>query len=110
MAVGVLERMGFATLQASSAAAALPLLESLSGQCLLFTDCNMPGEMDGLGLVAVAHERWPDLPIIVTSGQRPCLENLPQGAVFLAKPYKPSELRGLVLALYGQDPAAATLV
>ena len=99
MAVRVLEGVGLVTLQAADAVAGLHLLEGMAGACVLFTDCNMPGPMDGLALVAVVHERWPDLPILVTSGQRPSLTALPDGAVFLAKPYKPSVLREIVLSM-----------
>jgi DNA-binding NtrC family response regulator len=99
LAVSVLERAGLVTLQASDAAAGLLLLEQMPGACVLFTDCNMPGTMDGLALVAAVHERWPDLPILVTSGQRPSLTALPGGALFLAKPYRQSVLREIVLSM-----------
>ncbi len=35
---------------------------------LLFSDIVMPGEMDGYQLALTAHERYPELKILLTSG------------------------------------------
>lgn len=53
-----LEDDGFQVLEASNAAEAIDLLNSL------------PGRMDGLRLAAAARDRWPPIHIIVTSGHR----------------------------------------
>ena len=79
---------GFTVLEASDAEEGLEVLESNDDVGLLFTDISMPGEMDGLDLIArVRHER-PDLSFVATSGQvMPADELLPLGARFLPKPY-----------------------
>lgn len=35
---------------------------------LLITDARMPGEMDGFDLAELVHRRYPDIPIILSSG------------------------------------------
>ena len=59
LAVEVVEEAGFAALQATDADSAVSLLESRSDICLVFTDINMPGTMDGLKLAHAVHDRWP---------------------------------------------------
>jgi len=60
---------------------------------VVFTDWNMPGEIDGLGLARLVRRRWPDVGVIVTSGKmRPAPGDLPEGVRFLSKPYRPSAL------------------
>ena len=54
---------------------------------VVFTDINMPGDMDGLTLAHYVRQHWPHMVIIVSSGKRlPTLAALPVGARFLAKP------------------------
>ncbi len=65
--VDFLDRAGFRTLEAANAAEALVLLETNIVD-MLFADTDMPGSMDGLGLVATVRSRWPSIRIIVTSG------------------------------------------
>jgi YesN/AraC family two-component response regulator len=55
---------------------------------VVFTDIQMPGSMDGLKLASFVRDRWPPIKIIATSGYFVLREgDLPQGGVFLAKPY-----------------------
>lgn len=54
---------------------------------LILTDIRMPGHLDGVRLANLVAERWPRLPIIVTSGNRLPNEVLPDHAIFLAKPW-----------------------
>jgi two-component system, response regulator PdtaR len=92
-----LREAGFDVLEAQSAADALRLLEANAHIRLIFTDVDMPGSMDGLGLSAVVRERWPPVLIIVTSGKRvPETAALPSGSEFLPKPYTS---RGVVRAM-----------
>jgi DNA-binding NtrC family response regulator len=66
---------------------ALVELEQSDDINLVLTDIRMPGQMDGLQLAKVVAERWPELPIMVTSGNRMVGDALPPKAVFLAKPW-----------------------
>ena len=63
----------------------------------MFTDVDMPGEINGLGLVRLVLMRRPDLPVIVTTGAAEIAPgDLPPTAAFLAKPYSPSALLTLI--------------
>ena len=79
---------GFTVLEAADAEEGLEVLESNDDVGLLFTDISMPGEMDGLDLIARVRKERPDLSFVATSGQVvPDDRLLPLGAHFLPKPY-----------------------
>ena len=84
-AVDELNECGFKVLQAATAPEALLLLEGVHVD-VVFTDINMPGEFDGLGLARRVRQRWPDIAIVITSG-RGCPDACVEGARFLPKPY-----------------------
>ena len=87
-AAEMIEASGFEVIEASSADAAIEILQIRSDIAIVFTDIQMPGSMDGLKLAAAVRDRWPPVRIVATSGQlkvRAC--DLPEGSVFLAKPY-----------------------
>ena len=86
----VLEDAGFLVVEAGNAAEALQKLESHPDVRVLFTDVNMPGEMDGIALAQLAKERRPDIRLLIASGQAsPTQEELPNGSEFLRKPWSP---------------------
>jgi CheY-like chemotaxis protein len=88
--VDFLEDQGFRVFEASNADDAIRLLTKSAAISVLFTDVDMPGGMDGLRLAAAVRDRWPPIRIIVTSGHlRGDPTNLPDDAVFFAKPYDP---------------------
>jgi CheY-like chemotaxis protein len=92
-AVSLIEDAGFEVYEASSADAAIALLEMHEKISLIFTDVDMPGSMDGLKLAHYVRGRWPPVKIIVTSGHvKVAKESLPAGALFLPKPYDPAEI------------------
>jgi two-component sensor histidine kinase/ActR/RegA family two-component response regulator len=68
-AVDIVEDAGFTAVEAVNADEALSILESRSDISLLFSDIQMPGTMDGLKLAYAVHDRWPDIKIILVSGQ-----------------------------------------
>ena len=68
-AVDIVEDAGFTAIQAVSADEALSILESRNDISLLFTDIQMPGNLDGLKLAHAVHHRWPSIKIILVSGQ-----------------------------------------
>lgn len=88
LAVEMVEEAGFEAHEAGSADNAISVLEKHKNICILFTDVNMPGTMDGLKLAQYVHNRWPSVKIIVTTGRRALgPDQLPSGTVFLQKPY-----------------------
>jgi two-component system, response regulator PdtaR len=74
-------------LQASNADEALHLLETHPEVRVVFSDVEMPGSLDGLGLARCICQRWPRIGIVLTSGHRVRMEMIPQEGRFLAKPY-----------------------
>jgi two-component system, response regulator PdtaR len=93
-AVDMLEEAGFEVLEAANADAALKLLEAKAHEiAALFTDIHMPGSMDGMALVALVAERWPDIRPFVTSGHTTLRDaDIPDHGRFLAKPYRIAQL------------------
>jgi CheY-like chemotaxis protein len=76
---------------------------------LLFTDINLPGDLDGVGLAEKARAANPQLPILFASGRWWRLEELQKlpNAATLRKPYSPAracEAVDLLLAEQGAGP------
>jgi CheY-like chemotaxis protein len=87
-AADLLEDDGFEVIEAATARAALAILEKRNGDvAALFTDVDMPGDMNGLELAGIVYSRWPHVAILVTSGVVRTVGALPGGGVFLGKPY-----------------------
>ena len=54
----------------------------------LVTDVQTPGDTDGFALARLTHELYPEAAILLVSGRmRPGDGELPDGAVFIGKPY-----------------------
>jgi two-component system, response regulator PdtaR len=93
-AVDILEGDGFRVLEAWSADRALALLEEQGPVDLLFTDVHMPGDLDGFALARAVRDRFPGTAIVICSGHvKPGPEDLPEGAVFIDKPFSPALVR-----------------
>jgi CheY-like chemotaxis protein len=85
--VDMVEDAGYTPLEAVDADEAVAILESRSDIALLFTDIQMPGSMDGLGLAHCVHDRWPPIKIILVSGQvTPTAIDIPADSRFFGKP------------------------
>jgi len=86
-AVDIVEDAGFNPVEAVNADDALAILESRSDIELLFTDIQMPGTMDGLKLAYAVRERWPQIKIILVSGQLTLTDaDKPADSRFYGKP------------------------
>ncbi|THK36319.1 PAS domain-containing sensor histidine kinase [Ensifer sp. MPMI2T] len=93
--VARLESLGYRVLQASNGPEALSLLERTPGVGLLFTDMVMPGGMTGAELAAAARQRYPEIPVLFTSGYAgPEITGQANSRVgaWLRKPYTASDL------------------
>jgi DNA-binding NtrC family response regulator len=84
-AAAVLAEHGFKVLQASNGPDGLLLLEREQAD-VVFTDVNMPGAFDGLGLARRVRRRWPHIAVVITSGRGGPDREL-EGTRFLPKPY-----------------------
>jgi CheY-like chemotaxis protein len=97
--------LGYATLEAANGAEALEAIDANPQIDLLFTDVIMPGAMNGRQLVDEAQKRRPGLKTLFTSGYT---ENaivhhgrLDSGVLLLEKPYRKSELAGMIRTALG---------
>jgi CheY-like chemotaxis protein len=100
----VLREAGYAVVEAGNG---LEALEQLEGACpdLLITDSTMPG-MDGTALIAEARSRYPDLPVLRTSGSfglSGSRRYVPSDIRTLDKPYEADQLLAIVKDLLGGD-------
>ena len=104
--VNELSRRGFAVQTATNAADALGHLNSDQVD-VLFTDINLPGDMDGAALARRAREILPNLPVVYASARVLALapEARVPGAIMVPKPYEPS-LVGRLIAAALHDAAA----
>ena len=98
----ILAEGGYRVLEAANAAEALQRLENETEVMVLFTDVNMPGTPDGLGLAKLVSDRWPQVRILVASGAvKPGPSDLPDEGLFLSKPYRADQLLSMVRKLAG---------
>ena len=77
-------------LEAGNGVEALQQLENHAVD-VLFTDINMPGEIDGAELAKEARNLRPDLPVVYASGRYTAGDLTPMvpRSLFLPKPYDP---------------------
>ena len=63
----------------------------------MFTDVQMPGDMDGLQLSHYVRKRWPPTVIVVCSANElPSPDVLPSDASFVAKPYESGAVEAML--------------
>lgn len=84
------EEGGFSVIEAASAAEGVALLEDRPDIAALVADVGLP-DLGGVALARLARERRGGLPIVLVSG-RPLAGDLPVGARFLEKPFRPVAL------------------
>ena len=102
-AVDMVEDAGYIPVEAADADQAVAILESRSDIALMFTDIQMPGSMDGLGLAHSVHERWPPIKIIMVSGQLKLANtDIPTDSRFFEKPFEAGEMIGEMQSMIGQ--------
>jgi two-component system, response regulator PdtaR len=101
-----IEAVGFQVHDAHNADEAIQSLEANPDIGLIFTDVDMPGSMDGVKLAHYVRKRWPPVKIIVTSGFKNVTpDQLPNGSIFLSKPYLPEQLRQKIEFLFDSSSA-----
>ena len=85
----ILRAAGFRCLDAENGDAAHALLETRHPDVvLLFTDVQMPGQLDGFALARRVDASWPHISIVVASGRaKPGPRAMPEKAGFVGKPF-----------------------
>ncbi len=98
--VEVLDELGYSTLEAENATAALKVIEDASQQlALLVTDVGLP-DMRGEELAKKAREARPLLPVLFASGYAESFD-VPDGMYMIGKPFSIDQLRDKVVEILG---------
>ena len=93
------EDAGYIVIQAASADEALDALDRHPQIRAVFTDVAMPGSLDGAALAERVRALYPDVAVLVTTGESafdPAV--LPQGVRFVLKPYDGHAIIGMIRA------------
>lgn len=109
---GLVEDLGHTAVVASNAESALRALERNEKISLVFSDIVMPGTMNGFDLARAVRARYPDMPILLTTGFSPNALDETEFMV-IRKPYDLGELsRSIAAATKGTptDPASSNPV
>jgi CheY-like chemotaxis protein len=93
-----LRASGYKTVEATTAAEAVDVINSGAPVDVVFTDVRMPGGMDGVELAEWVRAHHPGVPLLLTSGDAPTAAS-GSWDVFLPKPYSLDELARLVRSL-----------
>jgi PAS domain S-box-containing protein len=91
LAAGMLHELGFDTVVTHSAREALERLSGEQRPTLIFTDVVMPGGISGIELARKVRERFPELPILLTTGYSEQVTGS-HGFPVLQKPYEMDSL------------------
>ncbi|MHC2461866.1 PAS domain-containing hybrid sensor histidine kinase/response regulator [Bradyrhizobium embrapense] len=105
----LLEDLGYSVKRAANANAALSILsENEFAADLVFSDVIMPG-MNGVELAGVIRDRFPGLPVVLTSGYSNVLaENAHSGFELIQKPYSVEALSRTLRKAIAEQRATAS--
>lgn len=88
-----LQDLGFQVTHAATAKEALDLLRQGRPFDVVFSDIVMPGELSGVDLARLVRERYPSLPVLLTTGYSSVAQvATDEGLFILRKPYDMDEL------------------
>ena len=103
----LLEQLGYRVVRAENAAEALRHLQQGIGVDLLLSDIVMPGTINGLGLARICQERFPEIPVLLTSGFNDAAQAADGRFDILRKPFELTALeRAIEVAVSGRGRAA----
>jgi len=91
VAVSLLEQLGYRAIEVETAAAAIEIVDSGKHVDLVFSDVVLPGPDDGLALARTLADRYPQIPVVLTTGYTKVFDADPEFPV-LRKPYQISTL------------------
>ncbi|HEX9464709.1 MAG TPA: response regulator [Alphaproteobacteria bacterium] len=102
----LLEDFGHTVTRAASADEALGLLADGFKPDLVFSDIVMPGTLDGVELAQTLRERYPTMPVLLTTGfSKAAATAIASGFNLIHKPYMPNDLdRAIQVALEAGSP------
>ena len=106
LAAGMFGELGFESTVAHSAKEALETLSGGAKPSLIFTDIVMPGGISGIELARKVRNRFPELPILLTTGYSEQVAG-DHGFPVLQKPYEMDKLAGAVGDVLKQEIVAS---
>ena len=98
-----LRQVGFEVVEAGCADEAATFLRVNKGVDLVFTDINVPGELNGLSLAAKIRSEFPMMPVLIGSGEIERESEAGRLGKFVAKPYDLRRLVQLVADILGSS-------
>ncbi len=100
---------GLDVVEAENADDAVDIIDDVgAGIAAVFSDILTPGVLDGMDLAHRVHERWPLIPVVLTSGVVfPVAAALPEQTCFVPKPYDLHLVSKLIIDLAGGGERAA---
>ncbi len=105
VAVSLLEQLGYRTIEVETALSALDVLAAGKDVSLVFSDVVLPGQTDGLALARTVADRYPHIPVVLTTGYTKVFESGPEFPV-LRKPYQISALGRVIHQALNPAPLA----
>lgn len=96
-----LRDVGYSVIESANAQDAIEVVASRVPVDLVFTDINMPGEMDGQSLANWLLAHRPELPVILTSGASKPPGGSTNRRRFIAKPYLAGSVEQHIRELLG---------
>jgi len=106
LAAGMLDELGFEAVVTHSAKEALQRLSREQRPTLVFSDIVMPGGISGIELARKVRDRFPELPVLLTSGYSEKV-TATEGFPLLQKPYDMESLAAALSTLLKQEIATA---
>lgn len=76
---------------------------------LIVVDHGVPGSIKGMEFISMAHERWPGLPAILTSGYQLDASRVTPPVTYLFKPWSIDELAEAIGQALHSENAPSTL-
>jgi CheY-like chemotaxis protein len=99
-----LRNAGYKVIEAADAGEAVAIFASETQIDLVFSDINMPGPMDGIGLMRWIADHHPGIHVILTSAISHARRAGESGAGFLMKPYRLAEAARRIASLLNNPP------
>jgi CheY-like chemotaxis protein len=84
----LLEQLGYRVLRADNATDALNRLQRGYKIALVFSDIVMPGSMNGIALAQEIKNRYPSIPVLLTSGYSDVVQTAVPHVRVLRKPFQ----------------------
>jgi len=104
VAVSLLRELGYRTIEAETASAALDALAAGKNVRLVFSDMVLPGQIDGLALARTVSTKYPHIPVVLTTGYTKVFETDPEFPL-LRKPYQIAALGRIIHDALDGSPA-----